>query len=99
MLEVSEDAVSKDPPAAADDPPQIAFPLPLHEATVATLPRWPQTCTHKLVGDGWPVVQYSDQPTSRGCVRSVVPYWERWYLSFPPLLHVAIAHKGGSEAI
>ena len=53
MIKVSEDAVTTDVPAAANDPPQTAFPLPLVEPTIAPLPQRPQTTTHKLVGQGW----------------------------------------------
>ena len=53
MLQVSEDAVTKDTPAIVTDPPQTAFPLPLLEPTLPMLPQRPQTTTDKLVGQGW----------------------------------------------
>ena len=53
MLRVSEDAVTRDVPAPADDPPQTAYPLPVPEPTLPILPLRPQTVTHKLVGPGW----------------------------------------------
>ena len=53
ILQVSEDAVTKDLPASAADPPQTAHPLPLLEPTLPILPMRPQTITDKLVGQGW----------------------------------------------
>ena len=53
MIRVSEEAVSRDQPPAAADPPQQAYPLPVVETTIAALPRRPCTSTHKLVGDNW----------------------------------------------
>ena len=53
MIRVSEEAVLRDQPPAAADPPQQAHPLPVVETTIAALPRRPCTSTHKLVGDNW----------------------------------------------
>ena len=53
MIKISEYALISDIPLDAADPPPLEHALTRTEATIAPLPRLPQTATHKLVGDGW----------------------------------------------
>ena len=93
MLRVSEEAVSKDPPPQAEDPPQPAFPLPIQDTTLAPLPNLPQTCTHKLVGEGWSLLTNWSQSLHNPTAEAVHVPW--FFLLIDFVLHTG---SGGIRA-
>ena len=82
ILQVSEAAVKQESHSADNEPAEVAFPLPLQEVTMGTLPIRPQTSNDKLIGSHWPMLtQWASSLLQPSATVVFIP-WFYLYIDF-----------------